>query len=52
MTRGKYYSVVMPIAGILYVIVGLIAHRSIVWVVGAMCFGIIAILGNAITQPK
>jgi hypothetical protein len=46
MTRGKYYSVAMPIAGILYVIVGLIFHTSIVWVVGAMLFAVIAILGS------
>ena len=48
MTRGKYYSVVMPIAGILYVIVGLIAHSGLVWTVGAMVVGIVAIIGNAV----
>lgn len=48
MTRSKYYSVVMPIAGIVYVIVGLIAHSGIVWTVGALCVGIVAILGNAV----
>jgi hypothetical protein len=46
MTRGKYYSVVMPIAGILYVIVGLIFHTGIVWTVGALLIGVVAILGN------
>ena len=51
MTRGKYYSVVMPIAGILYVIVGLIFHTGIVWTIGAMSLGIVAILGNAFTHP-
>lgn len=51
MTRGMYYSVVMPIAGILYVIVGIIAHSGIVWTVGALCVGIVAVAGNAIGRP-
>ena len=45
MTRGKYYSVAMPIAGILYVAVGLIFHTGIVWAVGAL------LVGNALTHP-
>jgi hypothetical protein len=49
MTRSKYYSVVMPIAGILYVIVGLIARNGLVWAVGALAVGIVAVLGNAFT---
>ncbi len=51
MTRGKYYSVAMPIAGILYVIVGLITHSGIVWTIGALCVGIVAIAGNAVSRP-
>lgn len=51
MTRGKYYSVAMPIASILYVIVGLIFHTGIVWTVGAMLIGIVAVLGNVFTHP-
>ncbi len=51
MTRGKYYSVAMPIAGILYVAVGLIFHTGIVWSVGALLLGIVAIAGNAFTHP-
>lgn len=50
MTRGRYYSVVMPIAAILYVIVGLIAHTSIVWTVGALAIAIVAVLGTVFTQ--
>ncbi len=51
MTRGKYYSVAMPVVGILYVIVGLIAHSDIVWTIGALCVGIVAIVGNAVGRP-
>ncbi|MDQ6603278.1 MAG: hypothetical protein M3Z19_11180 [Chloroflexota bacterium] len=51
MTRGKYYSVAMPIAGLVYVIVGVIAHSGIVWTVGALCMGIVAIAGNALSRP-
>ena len=51
MTRGNYYSVVMPIAGILYVIAGLIFHAGIIWTIGALLLGIVAVAGNAITRP-
>ncbi len=51
MTRGKYYSVVTPIAGILYVIAGLIFHTGLVWTIGALLLGIVAIVGNAIGRP-
>ncbi len=48
---GKYYSVAMPTVGIVYMIVGIIAHSGIVWTVGALCMGIVAIAGNAIGRP-
>ncbi len=51
MTRGKYYSVAVPIADILSVAIGLIFHTGIVWAVGAVLLGIVPIAGNAITHP-
>jgi hypothetical protein len=51
MTRGKYYTVAMPVAGILYVVVGLIFHTGIVWSVGALLVGLVAVLGNLFTHP-
>jgi len=47
MTRGKYYSVAMPLAGILYAIVLIVVHNSTVTVVGAMLFAVVAVAGSA-----
>lgn len=47
MTRSKYYSVVMPIASIVYVIVGLLLG-GMAWAISALCLGIVAVAGNAI----
>lgn len=45
MTRGRYYSTVMPIWGILYVI-GIVAfHNRTFNIVGALVFALLAIIG-------
>lgn len=46
MTRGRYYSVVMPIAAIVYVIVGILVG-GMAWTIGALCIALVAVLGNA-----
>jgi hypothetical protein len=57
MTRGRYYSSVMPVAGILYVIALIVLpHHGTVAVVGAMCFALIAVAGPLVirstTRPR
>jgi len=51
MTRGRYYSVVMPIASILYIIVGILVGGK-AWIIGALCIALVAVLGNAFVQPR
>ncbi len=51
MTRGRYYAVVMPIAAILYIIVGILVG-GMAWTIGALCIAIVAVLGNAFVQPR
>lgn len=51
MTHGKYYSVVMPIAAVLYVIVGLLVGDK-AWTIGALCIAIVAIAGTAFPKPR
>lgn len=46
MTRGRYYSTVMPIAGIVYVILLITVKGHHIAVVGALAFAIIAIAGG------
>ncbi len=47
MTRGRFYSIAMPIAGILYVIALILTRNGTVAAVGAMLFAVIAIAGRA-----
>jgi hypothetical protein len=48
MTRGRYYSSVMPVAGIVYAMaVIVLPHHGMVAVIGAMCFALIAVCGIA-----
>jgi len=51
MTRGRYYSVVMPIASILYVIVGILVGGK-AWLIGALCLALISVVGNVFVQPR
>lgn len=51
MTRGRFYSTVMPIWAILYVI-GIVAFHSKTFnVVGALVFALIAVVGATIIRP-
>ncbi len=48
MTRGRYYSIAMPIAGILYVIALIATHgNGTVGLVGALLFAVVAATGAA-----
>ncbi len=47
MNQGRFYSLAMPLAGVLYVIALVITKNSTVAVVGALLFAVIAILGRA-----
>ncbi len=47
MSQGKFYSIAMPLAGVLYAIALVITRNSTVAVVGAMLFAVIAIAGRA-----
>lgn len=47
MTRGRFYSIAMPLAGILYVIALILTHNGKVATVGALLFAVIAIAGTA-----
>ncbi len=47
MTRGRFYSIAMPIAGILYVIALILTRNGTVAAVGALLFAVIAIAGRA-----
>jgi H+/gluconate symporter-like permease len=47
MTRGRFYSSVMPIAGILYALaIIVLPHPGTVAIVGAFCFALIAVCGT------
>jgi len=47
MNQGRFYSIAMPLAGVLYVIALIITRNGTVAAVGAMLFAVIAILGRA-----
>lgn len=47
MNQGRFYSIAMPLAGVLYVIALIITRNGTVAAVGAMPFAVIAILGRA-----
>lgn len=47
LTRGRYYAVAMPVAAILYVIVGLIVGGA-AWSIGALLLAVVAVAGLAI----
>lgn len=44
MTRGKFYSIAMPIAAILYLAVLFIAHSGTVAAVAVLLFPVVAVL--------
>lgn len=50
MTRSKYYSVVMPIAGLIFVALGIIFHNGTAWAVGALRVGVAGVAGLAIDK--
>ncbi len=52
MTRGKYYSVVMPIAGLIFVALGIIFHNGTAWVVGALLVGVAGVVGLAFNRHE
>jgi hypothetical protein len=49
-TRSKYYAVVMPIAGLIYVALGVIYRNGTAWAVGALLLGIAGVAGLAIDK--
>ncbi len=52
MTRGRYYSSVMPIVGIIYVIVLFATgFNATVVIIGALVFTLIAVVGSAMFRP-
>lgn len=53
MTRGRYYSSVMPIAGIIYVIVLFATgFNATVVIIGALAFALIAVVGSAVFRAQ
>ncbi len=53
MTRGRFYSSVMPIAGIIYVIVLFATgFNATVVIIGALVFALIAVVGSAMFRPQ
>lgn len=53
MTRSQYYSVLMPAAGIIYVIaMFLLDWDGTAVVVGALVLGLMAVLGRLAPVPK
>jgi hypothetical protein len=53
MTRGRYYSSVMPIAGIIYVIVLFATgFNATSVVVGALVFALIAVMGTVLFRAQ
>ncbi len=50
MTRGKVTSVAVPIAAVLYVIVGIITGNDTVWEVGALVVALVAIASRAFPE--
>jgi hypothetical protein len=53
MTRGRYYSSVMPIAGIIYVIVLFATgFNATAVVIGALVFALIAVMGTVIFRAQ
>ena len=52
-TRGRYYSSVMPIAGIAYLIVLIVTSFNVaVVLIGALVFGLLAVTGSAVVRPQ
>ncbi len=47
MTRGRFYSIAMPLLGVLYAMAIVITHNGTVTVIGAMLFAVVAIVGTA-----
>ncbi len=52
MSQGRFSSIAMPLAGILYAIALVITRNSTVTVVGAMLFAVIAIAGRAFPRGR
>jgi hypothetical protein len=48
MNRQKYNAVVLPIAAIVYVMIGLVARTATVWIAGALCLGLLLIAGRLV----
>jgi hypothetical protein len=46
-TRGRFYSVAMPLAAILYVIIGLVVGGAW-WGIGALLLAVVAVAGLAV----
>lgn len=52
MSRGRYYSTVMPIWAILYVIGIFVFDSSTFTVLGALVFALLAVVGIAVVRPE
>lgn len=52
MTRGRYYSTVMPIWAILYVIGVVAFHNRTFDIVGALVFALLAVIGTAVIRSE
>jgi len=44
--------IVIPAAGIIYVIVGILAHSGVVWTVGALIIGLIAVVTTGLGRGR
>ena len=52
MTRNRYYTTVVPIAGILYVIALLVIHVRHVASVGALLLAVVVLVGAFLPAPS
>ncbi len=52
MNDRRLYQTMIPAAGILYVIVGILAHRGIVWVIGALVVGLVSVVVTGLGRGR
>jgi hypothetical protein len=50
MNRRPLYQVLIPAAGIIYVIVAILANNGTVWVVGALAVGLVAVVATGLLR--
>jgi len=52
MSNRPFNQMLIPIAGILYVIVGILAHSGTVWAVGALAVGLVSVVSTGLGRGR